>query len=226
MARTQKQWITLSAVLFIALLARMSVADPVIQKRKTKKVTRSTASSEMVVQNSQSSFPIDLSVGPDMMFIPGGAGFGVSVHAVTPVTHTMPLYVGVESGVDFGAGGVSGALGGLGGLGGSSIGGGSATVIHMLATGVYRFNLPNARSIHPYAGVSVGPSLAFYSDPTFGGVVVASSTKPSVIQFEALLRAGVSFDLSSTIALNVEPKVGIFGGDFMFRPVVAAAFSL
>ncbi len=225
MNRSRNQWITLSAVLFIALLARMSLADTLTSTHKGKgKRSLSSSSTESVSYPSKNSFPVDLSVGPDMLVIPGGAGFGFTIHAVTPVIHNVPLYVGLETGMDFNAGNTFSAMGagaavdqaaaaGLGSIGDS------ATVMHLLATGVYRFDIVGARKIHPFVGVSMGPALCFWKGPAIVG-------GPATVQFEALLRTGVSFDLTSRLALNVEPKIGVFGGDFMFKPVVAAAFSL
>ncbi len=241
MNRSRNQWITLSAVLFIALLARISVADTVktktttktvtetsgpaklapVHKGKGKKTSRTTASNTTEdTYHSRGSFPIDLSVGPDLLIIPGGAGFGVTAHAVTPITRTLPILVGVETGIDFGAGGgVSNNI-----FGTTGVTGGGATVIHLLATGIYRIDIASAPKIHPYVGLSMGPAFAFGSDVMFRNTTIAQGR--TSVQFEALLRPGVAFDLSQKVSLLVEPKIGIFGGDFMFKPVVAASFAL
>jgi hypothetical protein len=91
----------------------------------------------------------------------------------------------------------------------------SATVVGLplMATGIYKFNLPSNPTIHPYAGMSMGINMLF-------------SSLANRVVFEMLFRPGVNFDVARNFSLGVETRFGVLDGSFVFSPQVGATFNL
>lgn len=218
----QNQWLRLSIVLLLALIVRVALATDVsasdkplrvaqaTSPAKTKRAVRSSAStsasaSRETVSTASSSFPIDLTAGPGLSFFDGHTGFSINVGATTPVSNKLPIHVGLDFGMSFWSENFFSIKG-----------------INLLGTGIYRFDLAKAPTIHPYVGLSFGPTIMSYSSDNFFFRFVSSSR----VVLALLARPGVGFDLSKTVALNVETKLGILDGAFLFSPVVLASFAL
>lgn len=89
--------------------------------------------------------------------------------------------------------------------------------IPILATGIYRFELPRT-IVRPYAGLGVGIAvLTGQGDVAAGVDVNGNPVTPASVVFEGLVRPGVEFQLSRQIALFAEPAFGIMNSTFVFQ---------
>ena len=67
--------------------------------------------------------------------------------------------------------------------------------------------------VHPLVGIMAGPVLS-----TGGGF--------STARLGLIFRPGLNFELGKRAALNVEPRFGVIGSEFVFIPQVGAVFAL
>lgn len=67
--------------------------------------------------------------------------------------------------------------------------------------------------VHPLVGVMAGPVLS-----TGGGI--------STARLGLIFRPGINFELGRRAALNVEPRFGVIGSEFVFLPQVGAVFGI
>lgn len=201
------QWLKLSIVLLLALLARVAMGAPAPQR----------APSVRESVSSRKALPLDLTFGPGIVVMPDTSGFGgssstglaLSLSATTPVARTFPLYVGLETGLDFYS--PSQFV--------------SAKSIRLLPTAFYKFSFGKS-PVHPYAGLLVGINIAFSSfDNGLGGFGFAPQSD-SKVYFELLSRFGCSFDLSNLISLWAEPRFGLVSDQFVFMGLTGITFSL
>ncbi len=151
-----------------------------------------------------------MSFGPGMAFYngpdaketnSGSAGFSTHFGAVTQLTSDSPLFVGVDLGLQFWSFS-------------SKQGDRSATGLQLLPTAYYNVDWNIESAFQPYVGVSAGPHVYFSRNPSKGD--------QTNINFEALLRPGITFLMAPGLSVNFEPKVGIIGADFVFLPTIAA----
>lgn len=87
----------------------------------------------------------------------------------------------------------------------------SYALFPFLASMYYQFE-PHA-VVHPLVGMMAGPVLA-----TGGGV--------STARFALMFRPGVNIELGKRAVLNLEPRFGVLGSDFVFAPQMGAVFAL
>jgi hypothetical protein len=215
------QWFTLSIVLLIALMARLSLAETTHKghkatKRSTASQTTTTTTTTTETVALPSKHNLELSVGPDLAILGDGWGTGIGVQfgILTQVSPTMPLYVGGDFGLNL----WSGPTTSFNPMTGASSSAGMVG-LQMLPTAIYRFDIPGTPSIRPYAGISVGPALHFAS---LGSGLASNTT----LYFEGLVRPGVEFTVSRRFAVSVEPKLGLLSDQFLFMPTAYATFSL
>ena len=151
-----------------------------------------------------------MSFGPGMAFYKGpdaketnsgGAGFSTHFGAVTQLTSDSPLFVGLDLGLQFWSFD-------------SKQGDRSATGLQLLPTAYYNVDWNIESAFQPYVGISAGPHVYFSRNPIKGD--------STTINFEALLRPGVTFLMAPGLSMNFEPKIGFIGSDFVFLPTIAA----
>lgn len=191
----RNQWVRLSVVLLIALLAKVAWGEG-----NTLKAGATSPGKRL---------PFELSIGPGIVTWqasgspsqPGSAGNAtgavVNMGFTTAVSSTVPLQIGADFGLGFLS--LNPAV--------------NATYIRLTPTVIYKFDLAKTDVVHPYFGLSVGPNVTILSVST--GNLNGSSTKAYL---EMLTRLGVSFDLSKQLALSMESKLGTLGGDLIFMP--------
>lgn len=221
----QNAWFKVSLVFLLALIAKVAFsAEPaktttrpqvrVAATKVEKKTTTTTKKTTTTDSNSSSTssgsnyesahssggMPVELTVAPGLLVASGITAFSIDINAVTRVTHDLPIYVGLDTGMMFYSVGVSPL---------------SATVVGLplMATGIYKFHIPTNPTIHPYAGMSMGINMLF-------------SSLANRVVFEMLFRPGVNFDLAKNFSLGVETRFGVLDGSFVFSPQVGATFSL
>lgn len=131
----------------------------------------------------------------------GSAGFSTHFGAVTQLTSDSPLFVGLDLGLQFWSFS-------------SKTGDRSATGLQLLPTAYYNLDLDIESAFQPYVGISAGPHVYFSRNPAKG--------EQTTINFEALLRPGVTFLMAPGLSVNFEPKIGVIGADFVFLPTIAA----
>lgn len=131
----------------------------------------------------------------------GSAGFSTHFGAVTQLTSDSPLFVGVDFGLQFWSFD-------------SKQGDRSATGLQLLPTAYYNVDWNVESAFQPYVGISAGPHVYFSRNPVKG--------QSTSVNFEALLRPGVTFLMAPGLSMNFEPKLGIIGSDFVFLPTIAA----
>lgn len=190
-----------SMFLFVSMFAILQ--SPVFAKARTT-ATEITSADYFAPSRSDSSIRIPLSLG-----VPARTrydGTGVALHAGMDfkITSSLPLFIGFETGFD---------------LLGSHYGyynydytyeGKTYLSVPVLLTSVFRFDLPKVPSLHPYAGVAVGP---YFQITNGSGVVV-----------EAMIRPGVSWNFAKGMELHGEPRFGIIGNSFTVQPTVGITF--
>lgn len=219
----QNAWFKVSLVFLLALIAKVAfsaepaktttrpqvrVAATKVEKKTTTTTTKktttdsNTSSSGSSYESAHSSggMPVELSVSPGLLVGSGITAFNMDINAVTRVTHDLPIYVGLDTGLMFYSAGVAPF---------------SATFVGvpLMATGIYKFHIPTNPTIHPYAGLAMGIHLSF-------------SSLSNRVLFEMLFRPGVSFDVAKNISLGVETRFGILESSFVFNPQVGATFAL
>lgn len=206
---SQHQWLKLSIILLIALLARMAMGAP----------SRVPANRQVVRETIQTrTQSIDLSVGPGVVVQPdtsglgqgSTAGFALVVGATTPISATFPLHVGIETGLDFWSPSQNVGVKG----------------IRLLGTAYYKFGSPRS-VVRPYVGLLIGPNITI-ATTSFGleGFGIEQSQSQTKVFFELLSRTGVAFDLSPAVSLWVEPRFGLLSDQFAFMAVSGLAFAL
>jgi hypothetical protein len=200
----KNQYLVLSIVFLIALLTRLSLGA------ETNPEVTTTAPKS-------GGLPVEIFLGPDMAVKSGrlGTGWGFNVGAVTPVFSGIPVYAGVDFGLNFwsyqyAAGFVSRP--------GITLPTERTVGVQLLPTAFYRLPVPALGYLHPFFGVSVGPTILVTS-----GIARRSGTR---LVFEALFRPGLGIDLTEKFSLNIEPKLGLLDGDFLFQPVLSASLAL
>lgn len=192
----RNQWVRLSVVLLIALLAKVAWGEG-----NTLKAGSAAPGKRL---------PFELSIGPGIVTWQasgdsknGNLGAGNATGAVvnlgftTAVSSSVPLQIGADFGLGFLS--VNPAI--------------NATYIRLTPTVIYKFDLAKTEVVHPYFGLSVGPNVTILSVSTPG--VSGSNTKAYL---EMLTRLGVGFDLNKQLSLSMESKLGTIGGDLIFMP--------
>lgn len=194
----QNQWVRLSVVLLIALLARVALGD-----------TQTDARNLTVEVNRPSHSRLDVSVGPGAVAwsssLGSTTGVVANLGAMYLISQSAPLYIGADFGLGF--------------LSVSPIF--NATYIRLTPSLLYKVELPKSQSVHPYFGVSMGPNIT-----VLNGDVAGVKTTDTKVYFEGLTRLGVGFDLTPELGVSVETKVGILGGDVIFLPSSLLVFSI
>lgn len=96
--------------------------------------------------------------------------------------------------------------------------------LQMLATIYYRFMEGLTTQAHPYLGFSVGPNLMSGSEKIKmgGNSITAGGTQ---VALQLYFRPGVEIDLTRSIGLNFESRIGLLEGNLMFAPQINAIFS-
>lgn len=139
----------------------------------------------------------------------GNYGWAVNIGTLSEVVTESNLFVGADLGINVwnfentGAGRVNTSTRG----------------IQLLPSAIYRFQISG--SLFPYVGASVGPHVSIVN--FVEGGVAQSETD---LQFELLLRPGFFAYLGKTVSLQVEGKLGVLNGDFIFLPQANAVFAL
>lgn len=150
-----------------------------------------------------------VTAGAGVAFLNGNTGWALQFGGLGGIDDFPGLYVGADLGLNFWSfTSVSGATAQV-----SS----RAVGVQLLPTAIFRFDVADNSAVHPYLGVSIGPNLYFET---------VGDTSDSSLLFEALFRPGMYMGLTRDVALNLEAKLGLLGGDFIFLPVVAAGLSL
>lgn len=135
-------------------------------------------------------FRIQVGAGPAAAAIKTGIGFlGSFGFRVSP-----RVLIGGELAFNIGAGGVAGF---------------TPITMPILGTVVYQFAADG--SVHPYIGLSIGPSISISN---------ASTT------FGMLLRPGLSFAINNSMDFALEGRFGAFDGIFFINPLANLAFKL
>lgn len=191
-------------------LSRLALSEDGVQKV-------AATSSEPVHTLESKEVPSDvqqarLSVGPSLALLNSTLGVGINMSIAF---HTgIPLYVGFDTGFHRWSESQSSDSVSIDA---------TLTSIPLLATAYYRFDIPGS-TVHPFMGISLGPSINIGS-----AKISVSSTSESgsatKVFFEGLLRAGIDLDLASDFALSLEPKLGLLKDEFVFLPQVNAVFS-
>lgn len=203
-----KPWLRLTLVLFLALLARVACGAP---------ATRNVTTEESVARTSN---PVDLWVGPGFAFFRSETGFAINFGANIPVSSDLPVFVGLDFGLNFWSRDYYGSSVFINGPSESW------TNVQLLPSVFYRVDLARPRILHPYVGLSVGPSIFIAKANSGGPAATQVNQSATKVYFEMLFRPGISVDLSKTIAINVESKFGVLGGDFVYLPQAAISFVL
>ncbi|MCB0404843.1 MAG: hypothetical protein KDD51_08655 [Bdellovibrionales bacterium] len=100
----------------------------------------------------------------------------------------------------------------------------SLNSLQMLASIYYRFLDNQDAKAHPYIGFSLGPNLMSGDEKIkMGGSSVTAGG--SQVALQMYFRPGVEFDLSRSIGLNFESRIGLLEGNLMFAPQLNAVFS-
>ena len=185
--------------LFVGVIAvgNLSAADGV-KRASGEKVT-----SEAIP--SPSSSDIFLSVGPGMAFQKGNTGWSLNAGGVRQLEPGSPIFIGADLALSMFSYSMFGA---------PSTGG---TGLLVAPTAFYRFSFPSQTMFYPYLGLSVGPQFYFER---------GNGASNASVYFSALLRPGVFTKLTNQVALNLEPKFGVIGGDLVFLPQIQAVFTL
>lgn len=222
----QNQWVRLSVVLLIALLARVALgeskpshpklASSKVASARTPASTTAAQSTHKVETPNSGRLPFEASFGGGAMAWSAGVtdvtgqpanatGFVTNIGMMVGVSRTAPLYVGLDLGLGF-----------------LSVDNNyNATYIRLTPTALYRVNLPDSPSVKPYFGLSIGPNVTVLKATLFNDT--AQTTK---VFFEGLTRLGVGFDLTPRLSLSVESKIGILGGDVLFIPCTGVNLSI
>lgn len=192
---------------------------------KTSRVTETIA-------GENSSYNSIVSIGPSFTWLSGGwgGGFGVEANYLYRATLELPIYVGVDLGLTFWKRSVDGsALSNdnqdlllLAGQTAYHKTTGTMMGLKILPTAAYRFSLSGAlRKLRPYVGVSIGPTVHFYSRDD--GSSLPLSPK---IYIETLVRVGVELRWSSKFMVAVEPRFGLLSNKELLLPTVLAAWEV
>jgi hypothetical protein len=153
---------------------------------------------------------VNASAGLGLAILSGSTGWAINFGALTRATESAPVYWGAD--VAFNFWGTSPSL-----VTPST----GATAIQLLPTVVYGFSLETWPNVYPYVGLSVGPNV-YVEKLTVG----SSTTTSTSVFFELLFRVGANVAVTDSLALNIEPKLGILRSDFIFLPQVNLVLSI
>lgn len=155
-----------------------------------------------------------LNVGPGLYLLEGELGWSLNIGLVYQVSDSVPVYVGLDSGVSMISDSASS---------GSFSAEATVTCIRFLPTAYYRFGKENS-NVNAYVGLSIGPVIEIGSFSASSGTRSASDSKTE-LDLEVAFRPGVEFAFSPTASLGIEPRLGIQSGEFIFTPQVHGIFS-
>lgn len=157
-------------------------------------------------------------VGPGLALYDGGTGWAVNFGALTPAYEGSPLFVGADLGIDRWSTSVTQ-------IPNASVSA-SSTAFQLLPTAIYRFDIAQAPSLHPYVGLSFGPNILVGRGSTTVNGQPAVDKSSTTLYIETLFRPGVFTSLTDSVALQIEPKLGLLGSTFIFLPQVNAFFRI
>jgi hypothetical protein len=190
--------IKLSLVLLLALFAKVLFAAEARPSQRARTSASTSSSSTVSVPRSRA-VPVVLSIGPGLFVVGSQVGFGLNVGGAFRVARAVPVYVGLNTGLDF----VSAGVGGFGSV--------SQILMPLMATATYRFELQGNRNIQPFAGIALGPSLGLQNADT---------------NFQIYGRGGSGFVLSNSLSIDAELRLGGIGSAFYFEPLASLNLSL
>src|SRR5262249_31531347 len=147
-------------------------------KMGTTRAVNAGASEETVTLRAK--MPKLASVGAGLALYQGRTGLSVGLTASTQVMKNTPIFVGLDTGVNYynNANGLTSQAG-----------------IPLLPSAFYRFTFNDAPGLHPYMGISMG---AF--------VWVSGRNE---VNFEYLFRPGLDIQVAKNVAFNFESKFGV-----------------
>jgi hypothetical protein len=157
------------------------------------------------------SSPVKVSVGGGASYFNGNTGWGVTGGVQKRISDDMPLYAGIDLGINVWNFNSSVAATSEGAFG-----------IALLPSLVYGFSLKDMKNLRPYIGLALGPQL-YIENRNIAGVGNNSDTR---VYLEALVRVGANLAISDGVSLNLEPKFGLMGGRFVFLPTASAVFGI
>jgi hypothetical protein len=155
----------------------------------------------------------------------GTVGFAINASVMAQATPDVPIYVGLDFGLDFwgfsGSPSVPAPTGMTNEL--------NAVGVQFLPTAVYRFDM-GAQHFYPYFGFSMGPHFHIFRQRN----IPWGATSPDQIRnnsstnvyFELLARPGVDFQVADNMSVNAEAKFGLLNWDFILLPQVGFALAL
>lgn len=205
------QWMRLSVVLLLALIARMALGAE--QDTSVSASAPSPAVAKPVLREELEPAPLQISFMPGFSIVGdsssqnGWSSFSGGLNILTPLPTKVPLLVGLELGVDLGQTNLNQDM----------------SALRALATILFKTSVAGSPSLHPYVGVAIGPQyvVANQVTPGFGTV-----TEDKRVFLEAILRVGLSIDVSKDVSLGLEPRAGLTGGSLIFNPLAFANISL
>jgi len=149
-------------------------------------------------------------------------GSSFSVGMAYRLGRNLPLYAGLDFGISRWSKSADGSVFGIPIEATETI-----TAFHIHPSIYYRMD---AGSVHPYFGVSGGPTILKESSSIqIPGIDVSASE--SKTKLEVFAKVGMDIDITDSFALGIEPKVGVLfmgedGDDrLIFIPHINAAFS-
>lgn len=146
----------------------------------------------------------------------GNTGLGLTTGVITPVADGSPLFFGGDLGLVFWNNTADA---------GSANVTKKATGIQLLPSLLYRFDLDEARAIHPYLGLSAGPTIHSESVSVVTNGVATKDTSTKVL-FTLLFRPGFYTNLTKSIALDINARMGTMNRDFIFLPTASLVLAL
>ncbi len=155
------------------------------------------------------SSPIKINVGGGASYYNGNTGWNISGGISKRITSDMPLFAGVDLGINMWSFNSSVAAASQGAMG-----------ISLLPSLIYGFSFKDMKNLRPYIGLAAGPMLYMENSNIAG---VGNNTR---VFLEILIRAGANLAISDSVSLNLEPKFGILGGRFVFLPSANAVFGI
>ena len=206
-------WIRVSLILFLALLVKIAIGADYDESAATQSMpSRSTPKWRVTLGPGAVTYDGSYS----QLYQSGSLGYGLNATVVSQLTDA-PLYVGLDFALDFWAFDTPKGPG----LPAGTTMDRSVVGIQFTPTILYRFDPASPYHIYPYFGFSVGPNFQVFRQRTIDSAQsqVKSASDTNVL-FELLVRPGVDFNLTDTVALNAEAKFGVLDWDFIFLPQV------
>ncbi len=137
--------------------------------------------------------------GPALNIVGGNVGWGLVIGAHTRTEIVLPLTIGLESGFKRYVNGETRLIG-----------------IPLLVTAAFQLDtLIQSNKIHPYVGTALG-----------GNLVLATNNVGNRFYTQFMVYPGAAVDLSDSLTLNVETRLGLSNVSPIFMPLAALEFKL